>query len=313
MIGKKELKEYIIKIKQYLDDNGVEKEFSIVSSLNHQKSDSLSWINREDYNLDKLKCNVLIVSENFKPKSNKILMFKVRNPRYTFAKIVKDLIIKEEKNEYISSKASISVNAHIGKNVIIKDNVIIGENCVIGNNVIIFPNVTIYDNTEIGNNVIVHSGSVIGATGFGYIKNEKQEYELFPHIGKVIIEDNVEIGANSCIDRAGIDATIIRKGTKLDNFVHVGHNVEIGKNSILTSGVFIGGSTIIGNNAWIGMNAIIKDRVIIGNNVKINIGAVIIRNVKDNRTVAGFYAMDNESWLRKVYDERRKYLFNGCG
>ena len=282
MIEKKELIEYLKKINQYLNKNSVDKNFSIVSSLNNQKKNSLSWIYKEDYNLKLLKCDVLLVSKNFQPESNKILIIKVKNPRYAFAKIVKDILIQKEKNYYISSTASIAENVQIGENVIIKDNVVIDKNCVIGNNVIIFPNVTIYKNTEIGNNIIINAGSVIGAAGFGYVKNEKNEYELFPHIGKVILEDNVEIGANTCIDRGGIDETIIRKGVKINNLVHIAHNAVINNNTIIGCNVCICGSVTIGKCSWIAPSVVVRDRINIGENVKIGLGSVVTKSVPDN-------------------------------
>ncbi len=157
----------------------------------------------------------------------------------------------------------------IGKNCIIYPHTYIGETVSIGNNTIIYPNVTIYDGSVIGNNVIIHSGAVIGSDGFGYTQRKGKNLKI-PQIGNVIIEDNVEIGANTTIDRSTIGSTIIKKGVKIDNLVQIAHNVIIGENTVIASQTGISGSTIIGKNCilagqvGIADHAIIEDNVIVG-------------------------------------------------
>ena len=145
----------------------------------------------------------------------------------------------------------------------------------------------VISNAKIGKNVIIGAGAVIGGEGFGYMPDENGELIQFPHIGKVIIEDDVEIGANVCIDRGALGDTIIGKGTKIDNLVHIAHNVEIGKNCQIICHVSLGGSVKIGDNSFIGIGASIRNQIKIGKNVMVGMGAVVVKDVPDNTTMVG--------------------------
>lgn len=145
----------------------------------------------------------------------------------------------------------------------------------------------VISNAKIGKNVIIGAGTVIGGEGFGYMPDENGELIQFPHIGGVIIEDDVEIGANTCIDRGALGDTIIGRGTKIDNLVHVAHNVKIGRNCQIICQVGIGGSVEIGDNCFVGIGASIRNQKKIGKNVIIGMGAVVVKDVPDNMTVAG--------------------------
>ena len=148
--------------------------------------------------------------------------------------------------------------------------------------------VCMYGDISIGNNVNIYHGTIIGKPGFGYEWDEgNQQWINFPHIGSVIIGNNVEIGANVCIDRGTLDNTIIGNGTKIDNLVHIAHNVIIGKNCMLVCHCGIGGSVEIGDNCWIGMGAQIRNGLKIGNNVTVGMGAIVVKNVPDGITVIG--------------------------
>ena len=149
------------------------------------------------------------------------------------------------KDLYIGDQVVISENANIKDNAKVFPTAYIGENVTIGENTIIQAGVKIYSETQIGDNCIIHSGTVIGADGFGFAPNNQNNYKKVPQIGNVIIEDHVEIGANSCIDRATLGSTRIRKGVKLDNLIQVAHNVEIGENTVIAAQTGIAGSTKI--------------------------------------------------------------------
>ncbi len=195
------------------------------------------------------------------------------------------------KNVYIGAFVHIGDNVTIGDNVKIHSNTNIGENSTIGDNTLIYNGVNIYPETIIGQNCTIHSGVVIGGDGFGFAPQEDGNYKKVPQIGNVILEDDIEIGANSTIDRATLGSTIIRQGVKIDNLVQIAHNVEIGENTVIASQTGIAGSTKIGKNCTIGGQVGIVGHISIGNNVKIQAQSGIGRNLKDNEVVQGSPAL----------------------
>ncbi len=212
--------------------------------------------------------------------------FKLKKPR---KKMYKNIRLGE--NILIGKNVKIGQNSIIGHNSIIESNVHIGKNCIIGNNVII-------KNSLIGKNVRILDGSVIGKKGFGFFPNKKANLR-YPHIGMVIIHDNVEIGCNNTIDRGSISNTIIGTNTFLDNQVHIAHNVNIGKNCIITGQVGIAGSASIGDNVMIGGQTGISGHIKIGNNVQIGGGSGVVKNIPDNTRVMGYPARDIKSFLKE--------------
>jgi UDP-3-O-[3-hydroxymyristoyl] glucosamine N-acyltransferase len=195
-------------------------------------------------------------------------------------------------NIYIGAFAYIGENVKIGNQVKIYPNVYIGDNVFLGDNVTVFAGAKIYSESVIGNNSVIHSGAIIGADGFGFSPNEKGEFTKVPQIGNVIIEENVDIGAGTTIDRATLGSTIIRKGVKLDNQIQIAHNVEIGKNTVIAAQTGIAGSTKIGENCMIGGQVGIVGHISIGNNVRIQAQSGIGRNVKDNEVLQGSPALN---------------------
>jgi len=190
-------------------------------------------------------------------------------------------------NLYLGSFSTIGNNVIIGNNVKIYPNVTIGENVSIGNNTTIFSGVNIYSETTIGSDCVIHAGAIIGSDGFGFAPSEEGIYSKVPQIGNVVIEDNVDIGAATTIDRATLGSTIIRKGVKLDNQIQIAHNVEIGKNTVIAAQTGIAGSTKIGENCMIGGQVGIVGHLTIGNNVKVQAQTGIAKNVKDNEVIQG--------------------------
>ena len=193
-------------------------------------------------------------------------------------------------NVLIGKNCNIGKNTTIGPNSVIESNVSIGENCIIGSNVII-------KNSIIGKNIVIQCGCKIGLKGFGFIPLKDKNLK-FPHIGKVIIDDNVELGANCTIDRGSIDDTIIGKNTYLDNQVHIAHNVKIGENCMIAGQVGFAGSTTIGNNVSIGGQAGISGHLRIGNNVRIGGGSGVVKDIPDNTTVMGYPAVPLKEFLK---------------
>jgi len=222
---------------------------------------------------------------NETPNENQVYL-KVENPYEAFLKLVFQInttrkrqirgihptaVIEPsariENNCFVGPNCYIGENVVIGKNTQILANTIIERNSTIGNNTTIYPNVSIYEDTKIGNNCIIHSGAVIGADGFGFIENADKSYTKIPQIGNVVIEDDVEIGANTTIDRAFVGSTIIRKGVKLDNLIQIAHNDDIGEDTAMAAQVGVSGSVKIGKRVRLGGQVGIAGHLEIGDDI----------------------------------------------
>ena len=199
---------------------------------------------------------------------------------------------------YLGSFYYIRKNVKIGANVKIYPNTFIGDNVTIGDNCLFYAGVRVYSETEIGSGCIFHSGTIIGSDGFGFAPLEDGTYSKIPQIGNVIIEDDVEIGAASTIDRATLGSTIIRKGVKLDNQIQVAHNVEIGEHTVIAAQTGIAGSTKIGSNCLIGGQVGIAGHLTIGNNVRIQAQSGVGRNIKDGEKLQGSPALGYNDYFK---------------
>ena len=212
----------------------------------------------------------------------------VDNPRQSFAEVLRHFFI--EKTIWSGLHSSVVIDESVifeeclvtvHPNVVIEKNVRIGNRVEIGANTVIKSGTIIHDDVKIGSN------NTIGGVGFGYEPNEQGVYELIPHLGNVILHEKVEIGNNTCIDRAVLGSTILEKEVKVDNLVHIAHGVKIGANSLVIANSMIAGSVQIGANTWISPSASIKQKLIIGSNVLVGMGSVVLKNVEDNTIVAG--------------------------
>lgn len=200
---------------------------------------------------------------------------------------------------YIGTYAYIAENANIGNAAKIYPQVFIGDNVTIGENTIIYPGVKIYNDCKIGANCIIHAGAVIGADGFGFAPNSDNNYKKVPQIGNVIVEDFVEIGANTCIDRATIGSTIIRKGVKLDNLIQVAHNVEIGENTVMAAQGGIAGSTKVGRDCMMGGQVGLAGHITVANGAKLGAQCGVNSNViNENATLIGSPVMDFKEFMK---------------
>ena len=200
------------------------------------------------------------------------------------------------KNVYIGPYSVVHANAKIGDNVKIHDHVIIESDVMIGDNTTIFSGTKILSHSEIGANCIFHSNVVIGSDGFGFSPKADGSYEKIPQTGSVLIEDDVEIGANTTIDRATLGKTIIRKGVKLDNLIQIAHNVEIGSHTVIAAQSGIAGSSKVGSYSVIGRQVGIAGHLKIGDRVQIQAKTGVLRNLKDGDKVMGFPAFDYRSY-----------------
>ena len=188
---------------------------------------------------------------------------------------------------YLGSFCYVGKNVIIGNNVKIYPNTFIGDNVTIGNNCVFFAGVRIYSETEIGDNCVIHSGTIVGSDGFGFAPHDDGTYSKIPQIGNVILEDDVEVGSCTTIDRATMGSTVIRKGVKLDNQIQIAHNVEIGEHTVIAAQTGIAGSTKIGRNCMIGGQVGISGHLTIGDNVRIQAQSGIGKNIKDGEIIQG--------------------------
>ncbi|SDD81853.1 UDP-3-O-(3-hydroxymyristoyl)glucosamine N-acyltransferase [Sporomusa acidovorans] len=205
--------------------------------------------------------------------------------------------VKLGTNVTIMAHAVIDDHAQIGNNTIIYPHTYIGQKATVGDDALLYPNVTIRENCHLGNRVIVHSGAVIGSDGFGFVTIDGR-HEKVPQVGNVIVEDDVEIGANSCLDRATTGSTIVKRGTKIDNLVHLAHNVVVGENCYFVAQTGIAGSAKIGNNVTFAGQSGSAGHITIGDNCVFAARTAPINNVPANSFYAGFPARPHLEWLR---------------
>jgi UDP-3-O-[3-hydroxymyristoyl] glucosamine N-acyltransferase len=248
---------------------------------------ALMWVNDKNIHLlDQVNYGTIICSAEFKLYRSGVNYIIVQNPRLAFKNILEKFFLPKSKTG-IASTASIDASAKIGARVFIGNNVVIEENCTIGDDTSIGHNTVILAGTEIGNKVKIGNNNTIGGTGFGYEKEPDGAYSLIPHLGNVVIHDNVEVGNNTCIDRGVLGATTIRENAKIDNLVHIAHGVVIGKNSLIIANAMIGGSTSVGDNVWFAPSASVLNKMNIGDNAIVGMGAVVLKDVKDGETIVG--------------------------
>jgi UDP-3-O-[3-hydroxymyristoyl] glucosamine N-acyltransferase len=292
-----------------------------IAKIEEAEEGSLSFLANPAYTpyIYKTKASIVLVNKDFKPDGKVFTtMIKVDNAYNSLAKLL-DLYQKSKpKKEGISSLSFVAPTTKKGENIYIGEFAYIGGNCEIGNNVqiypqsyigdnviisdgsIIYPGVKIYENCKIGKNCIIHSGVIIGADGFGFSHQTDNNYMKIAQIGNVVIEDNVEIGANTTIDRATMGSTVIKKGVKLDNLIQIAHNVQIGENTVIAAQAGIAGSTKIGENCMFGGQIGISGHLNIGDNVKMAAQTGVSNNIKSDSILMGSPAFD-ASKFRKAF------------
>ncbi len=284
-----------------------------LSKIEEGEKGSLTFLANPKYTsyIYSTKASITIVNKDFVPEQElTTTLIKVDDAYKSFSKLleyynqVKSNKVGVEQPSFTSESSSygegfylgafsyLGDNVRIGDNVKIYPNVYIGENVTIGDNVLIFAGAKIYSESVIGNNCVIHSGAIIGADGFGFTPNEKGEYSKVPQTGNVILEDNVDVGAGTTIDRATLGSTILRKGVKLDNQIQIAHNVEIGEHTAIAAQTGIAGSTKIGKYCLIGGQVGIVGHITIGDKVRIQAQSGIGRNVKDGEVLQGSPALN---------------------
>jgi len=284
-----------------------------LAKIEEGEKGSLTFLANPKYTsyIYKTKASITIVNKDFVPEQTlDTTLIKVEDAYKAFSKLleyynqvknnkvgIEEPVFKSDTAIYgdalyLGAFSYLGNNVVIGDNVKIYPNVYIGDNVTIGNDVVIFAGAKIYSETKIGNNCVVHSGVILGADGFGFTPNEKGEFIKVPQTGNVILEDNVDVGAGTTIDRATLGSTVLRKGVKLDNQIQIAHNVEIGEHTVIAAQTGIAGSTKIGKHCMIGGQVGIVGHIVIGDNVKIQAQSGIGRNVKDNEVLQGSPALN---------------------
>lgn len=303
-------------------------EVNALAKIEEGFSGALSFLANSKYEefIYTTQSTICIVNNTFTPSKelpSTLTLIKVEDAYSCFAKLLElyDSMTKEEprieqpsfvdstatlgENIYLGAFSYLGKESNIGNNVAIYPNVTIGKNVQIGEGTVIYSGVTIYRDCVIGKNCIIHSGAVIGADGFGFAPDKNGEFQKIPQIGNVILEDNVDIGANSTIDRATMGSTIIRKGAKVDNLVQIGHNVEIGNNTAMAAQVGIAGSTKVGNNVMIGGQVGLAGHMKIGDRVMIAAQSGVAGDIKDGSKLMGSPGFDSEDYKKSYLGFRR--------
>jgi UDP-3-O-[3-hydroxymyristoyl] glucosamine N-acyltransferase len=299
-------------LKQCLDNEQValiiKEDFFITKALPlNQANDNaaLIWIKPgsidADSNVNNILAGLVVCDEAayklLSAKNERLINFVItQNPKHIFS-LLANVFVKPKPLPGIHPTATVDPNAQLGSDVYIGPHTIIGE-CTIGDNTIIYGNCYLFSNVTVGKNVTINPGVVIGADGFGYSKNENGEIVKFPHIGGVVIMDNVDIGANTCIDRGALGNTIIHSNVKIDNLVHIAHNVVVQESAFIIANAMIGGSADVGANAWIAPSASIMQQLSIGSNATIGTGSVVTKNVPANEVWTGSPARHMADFLR---------------
>jgi len=292
-------------------------EINGVRGVHDAKEGDITFLMQNKY-LDVLKKSKASAVFVVKPVEVSIPQIVVAKPELAFARLVKELhpeprpqpgvhssvVIGKKvvlgENVTLSAGVCVGDDVSIGNDVVLYPNVVIGNDCKVDDHCTLHPNVTLYRNTEMGKHVIVHAGTVIGADGFGYTLDEKGCHYKINQFGRVVIEDFVEIGANSCIDRAAMDTTLIKAGTKIDNLVQVAHNCTVGNHSILVAQVGLAGSCKLGHHVVLAGQVGLADHVTLGNQVTVTAKSGTFRDLENNAVVSGWPAVPTGTWKRYV-------------
>ncbi len=303
-----------------------ETKVSTIAKIEEGQSNSLSFLANPKYNpyIYTTKSAIVIVNSDFKAEKKVPTLIRVPDAYAAFAKLLEIYQNMQQHKTGISSLAFIADGAQLGTDVYLGEfsyvglntkvgdmskiypQVYIGDNCSIGENAVIYPGAKLYSGTVVGHNCIIHAGAVLGSDGFGFAPQADNQYKKVPQTGNVVLEDHVEIGANTTIDRATLGSTIIRRGVKLDNLIQVAHNVDIGENTVMAAQTGISGSAKIGSNCMFGGQVGLAGHISIANGVKINAQSGVPSSLKEeNQVYMGSPVMPMKEYLRSVIHLRQ--------
>lgn len=292
--------------------NGADVEIAAMNTLKDAKENELSFVSNAKYVKDIKDSKAIAIIVDEKTKVNVpygCIALVVGNPYWEMAKLSKSFapliedtslhVAKVGEGSTVSPKAEIANGTVIGKNCTILAGVYVGANCIIGDDTILYPNVVIYRDCKVGNNCIIHANTTIGGDGFGFATSKMGEHLKIYQNGNAIIEDDVEIGSSSTIDRAVFGSTIIKKGVHIDNLVQIGHNCEVGEYSVMVSQSGLAGSTKLGRNVVMGGQSASSGHLDIAAFNQFAARSGITKSIKESgKTFAGFPLMEHRSWLR---------------
>lgn len=272
------------------------------SKIEEGKKGAITFLANPKYihYIHETEASIVLLDESIDIEGDvKPTLIRVKNARDCVAKLLQLYQSMKPKKQGIDPLAFVSPTAKVGEGTYIGPFAYVGDDVTIGENCIIYPNVTIYQECKIGANCILHAGCVIGADGFGFAPNG-ESYDKIPQIGNVILEDNVEIGANTCVDRSTMGSTIVHKGVKLDNLVQIAHNVEVGANTVMSAQVGIAGSTKVGEWCMFGGQVGIAGHITIGDKVFLGAQSGVPSSLKSNQQLIGSPPMEQRPFFRST-------------
>jgi UDP-3-O-[3-hydroxymyristoyl] glucosamine N-acyltransferase len=256
------------------------------SAISAPRPATVSWVRREPDSWPEVRDLVVIAPREVEAGPDSGFLVRVTNPRLAFVKALKHFA-RPPRPTGIESTAVRGRDTVLGDDVYLGHGVVIGDGVTIGDGTIIHENVVVKDRCRVGRNCTLHPGVVIGADGFGYEQDDDGEWIKFEHIGNVVIEDEVEIGANACVDRGILGATLIKRGAKIDNLCHIAHNVVVGERAFVIALTMVGGSTTIDDEVWVAPGAVLHSGIEIGRGALVGYSALVLEDVPPGQVVAG--------------------------
>jgi UDP-3-O-[3-hydroxymyristoyl] glucosamine N-acyltransferase len=273
--------------------------------------------------IEATRASAIFLNEREKIERKDIAVLRAKDPYLAYTRALRLFNPEPETISFVHPKAFVSETARIAEDVEIQANAVVGENCVIESGTKIFPNVTIYagvrigkncrihsgvsirENAEIGDNVIIHNNTTVGSDGFGYARDEEKRWLKIPQTGRVVIEDDVEIGANSAIDCASVGETRIKCGVKIDNLVQIGHSCTVEEDSLICAQTGLAGTSVIGKRVILAGQVGIAGHLKVGDDVVVTAKSATSHNVENGKIISGVPAFDNREWLRSIAAFRR--------
>lgn len=308
-----------------IEQGAADLEITSAAGLDIAEAGDVTFLANPKYTpqIQETRASAIFLNEKEKIERADIAVLRAGDPYLAYTRALRLFNPEPEPVSFIHPRAVISDTARIAENVEIQANAVVGENCIIESGTKIFPNVTIYDRVKIGKNctihsgvsiragceigddVIIHNNTTIGSDGFGYAKDEQKRWLKIPQTGRVVVESDVEIGANSSIDCASVGETRIERGAKIDNLVQIGHSCTVGEDSLICAQTGLAGSSVIGKRVILAGQVGIAGHLKVGDDVVVTAKSATSHNVENGKIISGVPAFDNRDWLRSIAAFRR--------